>query len=84
MLCSEKGLENQRENKSWFRKREYPKDLISFEMRKVNFSNLRSKRNCEMHNMKGMSLVGTYHPLRKSLSAIIDKSLFAIFIWIKM
>ena len=27
-----------------------------------------------MHNMKGMSLVVTHHPLLKSLSAIIDKS----------
>ena len=60
--------------KSWLRKRECPEDLVSCEMRKVKFSNLRRKSNDKNHNMKGMPLVVTYHPLLKSLSAIIDKN----------
>ena len=38
-LCSsEKDFENHKEEmKSWFRKREYPEDLISSEMSKVKF-----------------------------------------------
>ena len=42
-LCnSEKDLENQEEEmKSWFRKREYPEDLINAEVSKVKFFNLR-------------------------------------------
>ena len=34
------------------------------------------------HDMKGILLVVTYHPLLKSLSAIIDKNQ-RIFIWIR-
>ena len=44
-------------------------------MRKLKFSNLRLKSNDKNHNMKGTPLVVTYHPLRKSLSTIIDKNL---------
>ena len=40
-LCSsEKDFESHKdEMKSWFRKREYPEDMISSQMRKVKFSN---------------------------------------------
>ena len=61
--------------KSWLSKREYPEDLINSEMSKVKFSNLRLKSNDKNHNRKGIPLVVTYHPLLKSLSAIIDKNL---------
>ena len=71
-LCSlEKDFENHKEKmKSWFRKREYSGDLISSEMRKGKFYNLRLKSNDKNHNMKGILLLVTYH-----LSAIIDKNL---------
>ena len=61
--------------KLWSRKREFSEDLISSEIRKVKFSNVRSKINDKNHNMKGIPLVATHHPLLKSFSAIIDKSL---------
>ena len=76
-LCSsEIDFENHKEEmKSWFRKRDYPEDLISSGMSKEKFSNLRLKSNDKNHNMKGMSLVVAYHSLLKSLSAIITKNL---------
>ena len=61
--------------KLWFRKPESPKDLISSEMNKVKFSNLRLKSNDKNYNMKGIPLVVTYHPFLKSRSAIIAKNL---------
>ena len=60
--------------------KEYPEDLISSEMSKVKFSNLRLKSNDKNHNMKRISLVVKYHPLLKSLSAIIDKSLSILYL----
>ena len=70
-LCSsEKDFENHKEEmKSWFRKREYPEDLISSEIRKDKFSKLRLKSNDKNHNMNGIPLVFTHHPLLKSCSA---------------
>ena len=65
--------------KSWLRKREYPEDLISSELRKVKFSNLRLKSNDKNHHMKGIPLVVTCHPLFKSLSAIIYKNLSILY-----
>ena len=56
-------------------KREYPEDLSSSEMSKVKFSNFKLKSNDKNHNMKGILLVVTCHPLLKSLSAIITKNL---------
>ena len=56
-------------------KREYPEDLISSEMIKVKFSNLRLKSKNKNHNIKGILLDVTYHPLLKSFSAIIDEKL---------
>ena len=75
-LCiSGKDFEKHREEiKLWFRKRKYPEDLISSEMGKVMFSNLKLKSNDKNHNMKGITLAVTYHPLLKSLSALIDKN----------
>ena len=61
--------------KSWFRKREYQEDLISSEMSKIKFSNLRLKSTDKNQNMKGIPLVVTYHPVLKSFSAIIAKNL---------
>ena len=61
-LCSsEKDFQNHKEQmKSRFRKRKYPEDLISSEMSKVRFSNLKLKSNDKNHNMKGKPLVVTY------------------------
>ena len=61
--------------KSWFRKGEYPENLIRSEMNKVKFSIFRPKNSDKNHNMKGIKLVVSYHPLLKSLSGIIDKNL---------
>ena len=61
------------------RKREYPEDLISSEMNKVSFSNLRLKSNDKNHNVKGIPLVVTYYPLLKCLSAIINKNLSILY-----
>ena len=44
-------------------------------MNKVKFSNLRPKNNDKNHNMKGIPLVVTYHPLLKSQSGFTDKNL---------
>ena len=76
-LCSsEKDFENHKEEmKSWFRKREYPEDLINSNMNKVKFSNLGLKSNDKNQNMKGKPLVVTYYPFLKFLSAIIAKNL---------
>ena len=78
-LCSsEKDFEDHKEEmKSWFRKREYPENLIRSEMNKVKFSNFRSK-NTDKNNMKGIPLVMDY-PLLKSLSGIIDKNLSILY-----
>ena len=80
-LCSsEKDFENHKEEiKSWFRKRESLEDLICSEMSKVKFSNLRLKSNDKNHNMKEIPCVVTYHPLLKSLKAIIDKNLSILY-----
>ena len=76
-LCSsEKNFEDHKEEiKLWFRKREHPENLIRCEMNKVKFSNLRPKSNDKNHNMKGIPLVVTYHPLLKSQSGFTDKNL---------
>ena len=84
-LCnSEKDFENHKEEmKSWFRKRKYPEDLISSEMRKVKFLNLRLKSNNTNQNMKGIPLVVTYYLLLKTVSAI-RIGILVFVIWIKM
>ena len=71
-LCSSgKDFGNHKEEKKpWFRKREYPEDLIS-----LKFSNVRLKSNDKNHNVKRIPLVVTYHSLLKSFSAIITKNL---------
>ena len=76
-LCSsKKNFEDHKEEiKLWFRKREHPENLIRCEMNKVKFSNLRPKSNDKNHNMKGIPLVVTYHPLLKSQSGFTDKNL---------
>lgn len=61
----------------WFR--EFPGDLISSEMKKFKFSNLRLKGNDKNHSLKGIPLVVTYYPLLKSLSAIIDKKISILY-----
>ena len=80
-LCSsEKDFEDRKEEmKSQFRKREYPENLIRSEMNKVKFSNFRPKISYKNHNMKGIPLVVTYHPLLKSLSGIIDKNVSILY-----
>ena len=71
-LCSsEKDFENHKEEmKSLFKKRKYPEDLISSEMTKVRFSNLRLKSNDKNHNMKGIP----HHLLLKSVGTNIAKN----------
>ena len=80
-LCSsEKDFEDRKEEmKSQFRKREYPENLIRSEINKVKFSNFRPKNSYKNHNMKGIPLVVTYHPLLKSLSGIIDKNVSILY-----
>ena len=80
-LCSsEKVFEDHKEEmKSWFRKREYPENLIRSEMNKVKFSNFRPKNTDKNHNMKGIPLVVMDYPLLKSLSGIIDKNLSILY-----
>ena len=46
--------------------------MIRSEMNKVKFSNFMPKNSDKNHNIKGIPLVVTYHPLLKSLSGIID------------
>ena len=77
-LCSsEKVFEDHKEEmKSWFRKREYPENLIRSE---VKFSNFRPKNSDKNHNMKGILLVVRYHPLLKSYSGITDKNLSVLY-----
>ena len=58
---------------------EYPEDLINSEMRKVKFSNLRLKSHDKKHDVKGIQLAVTDHPLLKSLSTIIDKNLSILY-----
>ena len=43
-------------------------------MSKGKFSNLRLKSNDKNYNMKGIPLVFEYHPLLKSVSAILTKN----------
>ena len=64
-LCSsKKDFEDHKiEMKSWFKKREYPENQIRSEMNKVKFSNFRPKNSDKNHNMKGIPLAVTYHPL---------------------
>ena len=57
----------------------YTFDLISSEMSKVKFSKLRLKSNDKNQNIKGMLKNMTYHPLLKSLSAIIDTNLSILY-----
>ena len=68
----------QKELKFWLRKREYPEGRKSSAMRKVRFYNLKIKNNDNDNNMKGIQLVVTYHPLLKSLSAIINMKLILL------
>ena len=65
--------------KLWFRKREFPENLIRSEMNKVKFSNYRPKNSDKNHNIKRMPLVVTYHPLLKSLSGITDQNLSILY-----
>ena len=81
-LCSsEKDFEDHKEEmKSWFRKKEYPENLIRSEMNKVKFSNFDKKKNTDKnHNMKGIPLVVMDYPLLKSLAGIIDKNLSILY-----
>ena len=86
-VCSSKNeFENYEEKmKSWFRKRVYPKDLISSENRKLKFSNFKKKKSGNDDNMEDIRLVPTYHSLPKSLNATISEkhSLFYTGIEIK-
>ena len=80
-LCSyeENFIKHKANMKSWFLKREYPEKLISAEMDKVKFSKIERKVNSK--TQKGIPLVVTYHPLRKSLSSMVNNNIY--YIWIK-
>ena len=52
-----------------------PRDLKSYEMRKVKCSNLRLKTVIKNHDIKGIALVPIYHSLLKSLSAFLIRIL---------
>ena len=62
--------------KLWFLKREYPEKLISAEMDKVKFSNMKRKSNSK--TQKGIPLVVTYHPVLKSLSSIVNNNMYLL------
>ena len=63
--------------KSWFLKREYLEKLISVEMNRVKFSNI--ERGSNSKNQKGIPLVVTYHSLLKSLSSIVNKNIYLLY-----
>ena len=65
--------------KARFRKKEYPKDIVSFGMRKVTFSNVRLNSYDKHHETKKTPSIVTHHSLRKSLSAIFDKNLSILY-----
>ena len=62
-----------------FLKKEYPKKLISAEMNKVKFSDVKRKSNSK--TQKCIPLVVTYHPLLKSLSSIVNNNIY--YVWVK-
>ena len=74
-LCSyeENVMKHKANMKSWFLKREYPEKLISA---KVKFFNIERKSNSK--TQRGVPLVVTYHPLLKSLSSIINSSIYLL------
>ena len=52
----------------------HPEDLISSEMRKVKFSNLRLKRNVKNHNMNGTPLLAKYYPCLSFLVLLLIRT----------
>ena len=65
---SEKDYENHKEEMK------HPEDLISSEMRKVKFSNLRLKRNVKNHNMNGTPLLVKYYPCLSFLVLLLIRT----------
>ena len=63
--------------KSWSLKRGYPERLIDKEMEKVKFGHYRF--NGKYNSKKCIPLLLTYHSLLKSLSKIISKNLYLLF-----
>ena len=63
--------------KSWFLKRGYPERLTDKEMKKVKFNHYHfiGKHNSK----KGIPLVVIYHSLLKSLSKIVSKNLYLLY-----
>ena len=59
--------------KQWFAKRDYPQDLINWEMKKVKFLYFENKYN---NNEKGIPFVVTFHSLLKSLGSIPNKNYY--------
>ena len=62
--------------KTWFRRRDYPEDLINTEMKKVKFSPPR--KNANTKKSKGIPFVVTFHPLLKGLNKIIKKNMYIL------
>ena len=60
-----------------FFKREYPEKLVSAEMDKDKFSNIKRKSNSK--TQKGIPLVVTYHPLLKSLNNIVNINIYLLY-----
>ena len=57
-------------------KREYPERLISTEMDKVKFSNIKKKYNSK--TQKGIPPVVTCNPLLKSLISIVNNNIYLL------
>ena len=74
-ICSVEAdfVRHKKEMKSWFLKRRYPENIINREMEKVKFKKLVFSRRGGV--TKGVPLVITYHPLRKSVGTILYKHL---------
>ena len=64
--------------KSWFSERVYPSDLVEDETKKVKFIPNVNNRN-RGKSIKGISFVLTYHPKLKSLSKILTKNLYLLY-----
>ena len=64
--------------KSWFEVRGHPNKLIEQEMERVKFfrnGNVLRQRD----STKGVPFILTYHPLSKSMSRIINKNLYLLY-----
>ena len=71
-------VKHKNEMNLWFFKTGYPERLFDNEMKKAKFNHYQF--NDKHNSIKGIPLVGTYHPLVKSLSKIISKNLYLLYL----